>query len=59
MISNQDLLEKTNQSPVDEVLEKRKWRWIGYRLRKPNYKTSLTVEPTRKAWQGQTKIHLE
>ncbi|VDI42184.1 Hypothetical predicted protein [Mytilus galloprovincialis] len=34
-ISKKDLWEKTNQSPVDEELKKRKWLWIGHTLRKP------------------------
>ncbi|XP_071123293.1 uncharacterized protein [Mytilus edulis] len=50
-ISNKDLWEKTNQSPVDEELKKRKWRWIGHTLRKP--KTNITRQALQ--WNPQGK----
>ncbi|XP_021366219.1 uncharacterized protein LOC110458685 [Mizuhopecten yessoensis] len=50
-ISNQDLCEKTNQSPVDEELKKRKRRCIGHTLRKPN--NSITRQALQ--WNPQGK----
>ncbi|VDP41967.1 unnamed protein product [Schistosoma curassoni] len=33
-ISNSPLWEKTNQLPAEEEIKKRRWKWIGYTLRK-------------------------
>lgn len=34
VISNVNLLQKTDQSPIADEIGKRKWRWIGHTLRK-------------------------
>ena len=34
-ISNQELLERTAQEPVADVIRKRKWGWLGHTLRRP------------------------
>ena len=34
-ISNQELLERTGQEPVVDVIRKRKWGWLGHTLRRP------------------------
>ena len=36
VITNQELWEKTRQTPVKEDITQRKWRWIGHTLRKPD-----------------------
>ena len=36
VITNKELWEKTNQTPVKEDITQRKWRWIGHTLRKPD-----------------------
>ncbi|RUS68798.1 hypothetical protein EGW08_023439 [Elysia chlorotica] len=35
VISNEELWEKTRQTPVETEIMKRKWGWIGHTLRKP------------------------
>lgn len=34
VISNDELLEKTQQKPISVEIKRRKWRWIGHTLRK-------------------------
>lgn len=34
-ISNEELWEKTGQSPITNTIKKRKWHWIGHILRRP------------------------
>ena len=34
-ISNQELLDRTEQEPVADVIRKRKWGWLGHTLRRP------------------------
>ena len=34
-VSNTTLWKMTKQLPIENELKKRKWRWIGYALRKP------------------------
>ena len=34
IISNNDLWDKTGQSPIEVEIRKKKWGWIGYTLRK-------------------------
>lgn len=35
LISNQELGQRTRQQPTEEEILRRRWRWIGYTLRKP------------------------
>ena len=53
-ISNEQLWDKTNQTPMETEIKKRKWSWIGHTLRKPASNT------TRQAldWnpQGKRKV---
>ena len=35
VVSNEDLWERTQQSRIEESIERRKWKWIGHTLRKP------------------------
>ena len=54
-ISNQDLWRTTRQVPITETIKKRKWRWIGYTLRKdPNsiVRQSLDWNPQGKRRRG-------
>ena len=52
-ISNQDLWQKTAQQPVEEVIKRRRWGWIGHTLRKPN--TCITRQALRWNPQGTRK----
>ena len=52
-VRNEDLWSRTNQSPMEEAIGKRRWKWIGHTLRKPNSsipKAALEWNP-----QGQRK----
>ena len=35
VISNEELWERTQQSRIEESIKRRKWKWIGHTLRKP------------------------
>ena len=35
VISNEELWERTQQSRIEESIKRRKWKWIGHALRKP------------------------
>ena len=35
VISNEDLWERTQQCHIEESIKRRKWKWIGHTLRKP------------------------
>ena len=35
VISNEDLWERTQQCRIEESIKRRKWKWIGHTLRKP------------------------
>ena len=35
VISNEDLWERTQQCRIEERIKRRKWKWIGHTLRKP------------------------
>ena len=50
-VTNEEVFNRTKQSPVADEIGKRRWRWIGHTLRKPS--TSIT----RKAldWNPQGK----
>lgn len=52
-ISNNDLWERTNQTPIIKEIKRRKWRWLGHTLRKPNnditkQATEFTIKGSRK-----------
>ena len=49
-ISNQDLWYLTNQEPITQEIRKRKWRWIGHSLRRPN--TNIARQALRWNPQG-------
>ena len=34
-ITNEELWERTGQQPIEQEIQKRKWRWLGHTLRKP------------------------
>lgn len=45
VISNEELWERTHQSCMEESIKRRKWKWIGHTLRKPeNNITRSAVE---------------
>ena len=52
-VTNEELMERTRQIPVNEQVKKRRWRWIGHTLRKPEGNITRRVL----AWnpQGQRK----
>ena len=35
VISNEELWGRTHQSHIEESIKRRKWKWIGHMLRKP------------------------
>jgi hypothetical protein len=35
-MSNEELWHKTSQEPIAVEIKRRKWRWIGHTLRKPD-----------------------
>ena len=35
IISNETLWARTQQTPVEEDIQRRRWRWLGHTLRKP------------------------
>ena len=39
-VTNEEVFNRTQQSPVADEIGKRRWRWIGHTLRKPS--TSIT-----------------
>ncbi|VDO92742.1 unnamed protein product [Schistosoma curassoni] len=50
-ISNSLLWERTNQLPAEEEIRKRRWKWIGYRLRK----SSNRIMRQSLTWNGEGK----
>ncbi len=57
-VRNCDLLQRTNQLPVEQEIRKRKWRWIGHTLRKPSTsitRQALTWNPQGKRKRGRPK----
>ncbi|KAK4467973.1 hypothetical protein MN116_000243 [Schistosoma mekongi] len=57
-ISNNLLWERTNQLPAEEETRKRRWKWIGYTLRKPSdciTRQALTWNPVGKRKSGRPK----
>ena len=53
-ITNTALWEKTNQTPMESELKKRKWSWIGHTLRKPAH--SITRQALQWNPQGKRKV---
>jgi len=57
-ISNQELWRRTNQTPIEAEIRKRKWGWIGHTLRKPVdniNRQSLVWNPQGKRKRGRPK----
>ncbi|VDP54594.1 unnamed protein product [Schistosoma margrebowiei] len=57
-ISNSLLWERTNQLPAEEEIRKRRWKWIGYTLRKSSNcitRQALTWNPEGKRTRGRPK----
>ena len=57
-ISNNDLWMKTQQLPAADEIGRRRWRWIGHTLRKPESNTTrqaLTWNPQGKRNRGRPK----
>ncbi|VDP41775.1 unnamed protein product [Schistosoma curassoni] len=57
-ISNSLLWETTNQLPAEEEIRKRRWKWIGYTLRKSSNcitRQALTWNPEGKRKSGKPK----
>ena len=52
-ISNKDLWDKTNQEPLSLQIKKKKFRWLGHTLRKPN--NDITKQALRWNPQGTRK----
>ncbi|VDP65959.1 unnamed protein product [Schistosoma curassoni] len=63
-ISNSFLWERTNQLPIEEEIRKRRWKWIGYTLRKSSNcmtRQALTWNPEgrRKRGRPNNALHRE
>jgi hypothetical protein len=57
-ISNTELWQRTNQTPAEGELKKRRWRWIGHTLRKPRNsitRQGLTWNPQGKRKRGRPR----
>ena len=57
-ISNEDLWRVTDQEPVEWIVSRRKWTWIGHTLRKPKdhiTRQALTWNPSGKRRRGRPK----
>ena len=57
-ITNKDLWSATNQSPIEDEIRRRKWRWLGHTMRKdPNSITrqSLRWNPAGRRSRGRPK----
>ena len=57
-ITNEELWKRTNETPIDQEVRRRKWKWIGHTLRKPrntiNHQ-SLTWNPQGKRKRGRPR----
>ena len=53
-ITNEELLNRTNQEPINKVISRRKWRWIGHTLRKP--RDDITRQALYWNPQGKRKV---
>ena len=59
VITNEDLWQRTQQEPVEELIRQRRWRWIGHTLRKPTssiVRQALTWNPQGKRKRGRPKM---
>src|SRR5579871_3936580 len=57
-ISNNKLLQDTNQESIDNIIRKRRWRWLGHVMRmNPDIpaKTALTLTPEGKRKKGRPR----
>ncbi|RUS88821.1 hypothetical protein EGW08_003451 [Elysia chlorotica] len=54
VISNEELWERTRQTPVETEIMKRKWGWIGHTLRKPA--SNITRQALDWNPQGKRKV---
>ena len=54
VISNEQLWERTKQSPIGTEVQKRKWGWIGHTLRKPA--SNVTRQALEWNPQGKRKV---
>jgi hypothetical protein len=48
-MSNEELWNKTSQEPIAVEIRRRKWRWIGHTLRKPD----RAIEKAALEWNPQ------
>lgn len=48
-ISNEELRQRTKQTPTEQQIKERKWCWIGHTLQKPH----CTVERRTLGWKPQ------
>ena len=58
VVSNEQLWDKTKQTPIETEIRKRKWGWIGHMLRKPASnitRQALDWNPQGKSKVGHTK----
>jgi hypothetical protein len=55
MISNEDVWKTTNQQPIAIQIKRRKWRWIGHTLRKPNASIEKDWNPQGARRRGRPK----
>jgi hypothetical protein len=49
-VSNEELWQRTKQTPIEQKEQERKWRWLGQTLPKPEGATQ------RHAWTGSVKV---
>ena len=54
VVSNEQLRDKTKQTPIETEIRKRKWGWIGHTLRKPA--SIITRQALDWNPQGQRKV---
>jgi len=57
-ISNSDLLEATKQEPMNSILKRKQWRWIGHTLRmeaSAHARITLTWTPEGRRKRGQER----
>ena len=57
-ISNTTLWKMTKQLPIENEIKKRKWRWIGHSLRKPQNtitRQAITWNPPGKSRRGRPR----
>ena len=57
-VTNEEVLQRTRQSPVREGIGRRQWRWIGHTLRKPESsitKKALDWNPQGKRSRGRLR----